>query len=183
LSCHPNTKTHKRAFRYTWVQTNRPAYEGGPHRIDVHICTTQLQRKNTQPPSFASMDRTYGDALCSRDWAEALLQLWQGGHTGRHISVTLKGPSQLGESLWNPSRFSTCLRTRSPTLSSLLCTNRWWYRLSAWLYCAFRIAARHLRSSMKSTSSRRSCSYIDSSKDWTRGEPIMISRGRHASAL
>jgi hypothetical protein len=47
-------------------------------------------------------------------------------HPGRHTSVTLKGPSQLGESLWSPSQFSTRLRTRSPTLSSLLCTNRWW---------------------------------------------------------
>jgi hypothetical protein len=47
-------------------------------------------------------------------------------HPGRHTFVTLKGPSQLGESLWSPSRFSTRLRTRSPTLSSLLCTNRWW---------------------------------------------------------
>jgi hypothetical protein len=47
-------------------------------------------------------------------------------HLGRHISVTLKGPSQLGESLWSPSRFSTRLRTKSQTLSSLLCTNRWW---------------------------------------------------------
>jgi hypothetical protein len=47
-------------------------------------------------------------------------------HPGRHTSVTLKGPSQLGESLWSPSLFSTRLRTRSPTLSSLLCTNRWW---------------------------------------------------------
>jgi hypothetical protein len=27
------------------------------------------------------MDRTYRDALYSRDWEEALLQLWQGGHT------------------------------------------------------------------------------------------------------
>jgi hypothetical protein len=34
---------------------------------------------------------------------------------------------------------------------------------------------------MKSTSSRRSCSCIDSLKDWTRGEPIMIFRGRQAS--
>jgi hypothetical protein len=35
---------------------------------------------------------------------------------------------------------------------------------------------------MKSMSSRRSCSCIDSSKDWTRGEPIRISKERHASA-
>jgi hypothetical protein len=47
-------------------------------------------------------------------------------HPGQHTSVTLKGPSQLGESLWSPSRFSTCLRTRYLTLSSLLCMNRWW---------------------------------------------------------
>jgi hypothetical protein len=47
-------------------------------------------------------------------------------HPGQHTSVTLKGPSQLRESLWDPSWFSTHLRTRSPTLSSLLCMNRWW---------------------------------------------------------
>jgi hypothetical protein len=47
-------------------------------------------------------------------------------HLGRHIFVTLKGPSQLGESLWSPSPFSTHLRTKSPTPSFLLCTNRWW---------------------------------------------------------
>ena len=35
----------------------------------------------TEPPNFASIGRTYGDALCSRDWEEALLQLWHGGHT------------------------------------------------------------------------------------------------------
>jgi hypothetical protein len=38
---------------------------------------------------------------------------------GRHASVTLKGPSQLGESLWSPSRFSTRRRTRSQTPRSL----------------------------------------------------------------
>jgi hypothetical protein len=32
---------------------------------------------------------------------------------GRYISVTLKGPSQLGESLQDPSRFSTRHRARS----------------------------------------------------------------------
>jgi hypothetical protein len=37
--------------------------------------------RKLNPPSFASMDRTYGDALYSRDWEEAPLQLWQGGHT------------------------------------------------------------------------------------------------------
>jgi hypothetical protein len=102
-------------------------------------------------------------------------------HPGRHTSVTLKGPSQLGESMQSPSRFSTRLRTRSPTPSSLLCTNRWWWRLSVWLYRAFRITTCHLRSSMKSMPLRRSYSYIDSSKDRAHGEPIRISRERQAS--
>jgi hypothetical protein len=43
---------------------------------------------------------------------------------GRHTFDTLKGPSQLGESLWNPSQFRICRRARSPTRSSLLCMNR-----------------------------------------------------------
>jgi hypothetical protein len=43
---------------------------------------------------------------------------------GRHTFVTLKRPSQLGEILCMPSRFRIRLRTRSPTRSSLLCTNR-----------------------------------------------------------
>jgi hypothetical protein len=34
---------------------------------------------------------------------------------------------------------------------------------------------------MKSMSSRRSRSYIDSLEDWARGEPIRVSRGRQAS--
>jgi hypothetical protein len=42
---------------------------------------------------------------------------------GRHTFNTLKGPSQLGESLWSPSRFRIHRRTRSPTRSSLLCMN------------------------------------------------------------
>jgi hypothetical protein len=98
---------------------------------------------------------------------------------GRHTSVTLKGPSQLGESLWSPSRFSTLRRTRSRTPSSILCTIRWRWRPSAWLYRAFQIAACHLRSLMKSTSSRRSYSCIDSLKYWTREEPIKVSGGRY----
>jgi hypothetical protein len=47
---------------YTYAQ---PSYKG----------------RKLHPPSFASMGRTYGGALYSRDWAEALLQLWQAGHT------------------------------------------------------------------------------------------------------
>jgi hypothetical protein len=43
---------------------------------------------------------------------------------GRDTFVTLKGPSQLGESLWSPSRFRIHRRTRSSTRSSLLYTNR-----------------------------------------------------------
>jgi hypothetical protein len=37
--------------------------------------------RRTQSPSFSSMGRTYGDALCLRDWEEALVQVWQGRHT------------------------------------------------------------------------------------------------------
>jgi hypothetical protein len=55
-----------------------------------------------------------------------LLSVARRTHPGRHISVTLKGPSQLGESLWSPSRFRIRLRTRSPTSNFLLCTNFWW---------------------------------------------------------
>jgi hypothetical protein len=44
--------------------------------------------------------------------------------SGRHTFDTFKGPSQLGESLWSPSRFRILRRTRSLTRSSLLCTNR-----------------------------------------------------------
>jgi hypothetical protein len=64
---------------------------------------------------------------------------------GQHASVTLKGPSQLGESLWSSSRFSTHRRTRSRTPSSLLCTIHWRWRSSAWLYRAFQVAVCHLR--------------------------------------
>jgi hypothetical protein len=39
------------------------------------------KKKKTQPLKLAPMDRTYGDALYSRDWEETLLQLWQGEHT------------------------------------------------------------------------------------------------------
>jgi hypothetical protein len=42
---------------------------------------------------------------------------------GRHTFDTLKGPSQLEESLWSPSWFRVRRRTRSPIWSSLLCTN------------------------------------------------------------
>jgi hypothetical protein len=47
---------------YTYVQ---PSYKG----------------RKLNPPSFAFMGRTYGDALYSRDWEEVLLLLLQGGHT------------------------------------------------------------------------------------------------------
>jgi hypothetical protein len=101
---------------------------------------------------------------------------------GRHASVTLKGPSQLRESLLSPSRFSTRRRTRSRTPSSLLCTIHWRWRPSAWLYRAFQVAACHLRLLMKSTSLRRSYSCIDSLKYWTHEEPKRVSGGRQASA-
>jgi hypothetical protein len=46
------------------------------------------------------------------------------------------------------------------------------------LYRAFQIVACHLRSSMKSMSSRHSCSCIDSPNDWTRGDPHKDFRGK-----
>jgi hypothetical protein len=42
---------------YTYVQ---PSYKG----------------RNLNPPSFAFMDRTYRDALYSKDWEEVLRLLW-----------------------------------------------------------------------------------------------------------
>jgi hypothetical protein len=92
-------------------------------------------------------------------------------HPGQRTSITLRGPSQLGESLRSPSWFRIRLRTRSRTPSSLLCTIRWRWRPSTWLYRALRVAACHLCPLMKSMSSRRSCSCIDSSKYWARGGP------------
>jgi hypothetical protein len=44
-------------------------------------------------------------------------------HLGRHTRVTRKGPSQLGESLFMPSRLRIRRSTRSSTWSSLLRTN------------------------------------------------------------
>jgi hypothetical protein len=32
-------------------------------------------------PQACFYGKTYRDVVCSRDWEEALLQLWQGGHT------------------------------------------------------------------------------------------------------
>jgi hypothetical protein len=48
------TRADLTGLTYTYEQ---PSYKG----------------RKTQSPSFASMGRTYGDALCSRDWEEALL--------------------------------------------------------------------------------------------------------------
>jgi hypothetical protein len=155
-------------------QTGR-AYEDGPHRAGVHVCTTQLQEDIITP-------RT---CFCGQDLQECSMFEGLGKGTpsvvvrrallGRHTFVTLKGPSQLRESLWSPSRFSTRRRTRSRTPSSLLCTIRWRWRPSAWLYRAFQVAACHLRSLMESTSSLRSYSCIDSLEYWTREEPIKVS--------
>jgi hypothetical protein len=87
----------------------------------------------------------------------------------------LEGSFPLGESLWSPSWFSTRRRTRSRTPSSLLCTVRWRWRLSALLYHAFQVAACQQRSLMESTSSRRNYSCIGSLEYWTREEPIKVS--------
>jgi hypothetical protein len=73
--------------------------------------------------------------------------------SGRHISVALKGPFQLGESLRSPSRFSTRPRARS----------RPWVPICVLM--------------MESTSSRCSHSCIGPSKGWTLGESKKGFRG------
>jgi hypothetical protein len=103
-------------------------------------------------------------------------------HPGRHTSVTLKGPSQLEGSLWSPSRFRIRLRTRSPDPELPTMHEPLAIAPERLVVTCFQITACHLCSLMMSTSSRRSCFCIDSSKDWTRGEPIRISRERQASA-
>jgi hypothetical protein len=62
------TRADLTGLTYTYV---RPSFKG----------------RKLNPPSFAFMDRTYGDALYSRDWEEVLLLLWQGGHT--RVSILL----------------------------------------------------------------------------------------------
>jgi hypothetical protein len=87
------------------------AYEGGPHRAGVHVCTILVTKgRKTSPLRLGPMDRTYRDAPGVRKSTPAVAR-WL--PPGRHISVTLKGPSQLGESLRDPSRFSTRHRDRS----------------------------------------------------------------------
>jgi hypothetical protein len=91
--------------RYTREWANRP----GVLRADPRIC---FYGKNLRRCSiFQGLGRGTPLSMARRT------------HLGRHISVTLKGPSQLGESLWSPSRFRIRLRTRSPTSNFLLCTN------------------------------------------------------------
>jgi hypothetical protein len=87
------------------------AYEGRPHRAGAHVCTTLLQKGEKLNPS---------DLLLWIELTEMLQGLGRGTPAvarwlppGRHISVTLKGPSQLGESLWDPSWFSHRHRARS----------------------------------------------------------------------
>jgi hypothetical protein len=97
---------------------------------------------------------------------------------GRHASVILKVPSQLGESLWSllgsVLTVGLGLRPQGP----LPCTIRWRWRPSAWLYHAFQVAACHPRSLVKCMSLRRGYSCIDSLEYWTREEPIKVSGGR-----
>jgi hypothetical protein len=56
------TRADLTGLTYTYAQ---PSYKG----------------RKLNPPNFAFMDRTYRDALYSRDWIEVLLLLWQRGHT------------------------------------------------------------------------------------------------------
>jgi hypothetical protein len=93
---------------YTREQTNRP----GVLRADLQI---YFYGKNLRRCSiFQGLGRG------------TPLSVARQTHPRWHISVTLKGHSQLGESLWSPFRFRIRLRTRSPTSNFLLCTNRWW---------------------------------------------------------
>jgi hypothetical protein len=57
---------------YTYAQ---PSYKG----------------RKLNPPSFAFMCRTYGDALYSMDWEEVLLLLWQGDTPGSAYFCHLEG--------------------------------------------------------------------------------------------
>jgi hypothetical protein len=115
---------------YNWIYTSvgqQTGYiEGGPPRAGAYKCASWLQGKRPNPQFYF-----YGKNLRRCSMFQGLgrgtpLAMARWTHPGRHISVTLKGPSQLGESLWSPSRFSIRLRTRSLTPSFLLCTNRWW---------------------------------------------------------
>jgi hypothetical protein len=87
------------------------AYEGGPHRAGVHVCTTSLQKGEKLNPSDLLLWIELREML--QGFGSGTLAVARWLPQGRHISVTLKGPSLLGESLRNPSRFSTRHRARS----------------------------------------------------------------------
>jgi hypothetical protein len=38
-------------------------------------------KKKSYPIGLASVGRTYRNGLCSKDWEEAPVQLWRGGHS------------------------------------------------------------------------------------------------------
>jgi hypothetical protein len=101
LACRGRTRIYMRAGQ----QTGR--VEGGPTNLF-------LREKLTEMLYIPGVWERYS-VICGKANA-----------SGRHISVTLKGPSQLGESLWSPSQFRIRLRTKSPTSNFLLCTNLWW---------------------------------------------------------
>jgi hypothetical protein len=138
-----------------------------------------VTKEENSTPSFASMDRTYGDALYSRDWEEILLLLWQGGHT----------PVGIFLSPWRvlPNWGRVCGALLGSVLALGLGPRPWasYYAQtaggSAWaLGCTVHFGS-PLAIYARQWSPRPHAVVvpcIDSSKEWTRGEPIMISRGR-----
>jgi hypothetical protein len=79
------------------VQTNRPGLWGRTSpgwRTRMHYPVTKGER--IRPLRLAPMDRTYRDAPAP--WGGTPSVVARRSHLGRRIPVTLKGPSQLGES-------------------------------------------------------------------------------------
>jgi hypothetical protein len=115
---------------YNWIYTSvgqqTGFIEGGPLRAGAYKCASWLQGKRPNPQFCFDGKNIRRCSMFQGLGRGTPLDVARRTHPWRHISVTLKGPSQLGESLWSPSRFRIRLRTRSPTSSFLLCTNRWW---------------------------------------------------------
>jgi hypothetical protein len=67
--------------------------------------------KQPRPLRLAPMDRTYRDAPAPGGGTPSVVARWS--PSGQRIPITLKGPSELGESCEALSWFGTCRRTRS----------------------------------------------------------------------
>jgi hypothetical protein len=60
------------------------------------------KKKKPQPLRLAPMDRTYGDAQCSRDWEEALLQFGKADTPGSTYFRHLEGFFPTGGEFMEP---------------------------------------------------------------------------------